>query len=388
MSAITQLPQKLKAARLLFLLCGLIISSWAPMVPYVKNNLSLNESELGILFLALGIGALLTMPISGKLIKHFGCKPIIIIGAIFSILILPFLVYIDTYLWMCVALFAFGSSIGLLDVGMNTHGLTVQKAWGKQVVSSMHGLYSMGGIFGALVFSLLLKITSDVVLSAAIIALLLIGFALTQYRWILTLKEEQLINSDPQAPADSQAKSRVFSWGILLLGIMCFSAFISEGAMLDWSSVYLNEFKGLSKEWASIGFVVFSVAMTCMRMLGDGLVSRFSPTTVVVTGSLIACLGIAMVLISPWASLALVGFALLGLGAANTVPILFNEAAKTPGMSPAAAIAAVSTMGYSGQLIGPVFLGFIGHSYSLAHAFGVVGLLFVAVALLYPLRKV
>jgi predicted MFS family arabinose efflux permease len=378
------------ATQVMFLVCGLALSSWAPMVPFAKDRLGLNDGELGLLLLCLGGGALLTMPLSGFFIGKVGSRQVILISGIIAAVVLPVLLIVtNSYLMACV-LFLFGCSIGSIDVAMNAHGVQVQNAMGKPIMSSLHGLFSVGGLFGSIGLGFLIKMGLIPIYAAVTIAILLILLLILQYRKLLGYhKEKEIIVEFSHIDETRVSKKRFqwLRWSVLVLGLMCFIAFLSEGAMLDWSAIFLRDHKGVSPEFTGIGYAAFSVAMAVMRLQGDRLVSKLNSKVVVIGGSLLASLGILILVFSPWLSVTLVGFVLLGLGAANIVPVFFSEGGRIEGLSPTVAIPVISTMGYAGQLAGPALLGFIAQHFSLIIAFETIALLFLVVALVYKIRK-
>jgi MFS family permease len=171
------------------------------------------------------------------------------------------------------------------------------------------------------------------------------------------------------------------------MGLMCFIVFLSEGAMLDWSAVFLTENRGVDVALAGLGYAAFSVAMAIMRLLGDNIVSRLNSKTVVVYGSLLAAAGLFLVVLTPWLLTSLLGFILLGIGAANIVPVFFSEGGRLKNVSSTVAIPAISTLGYAGQLAGPATLGFIAHQSSLPVALGFTGFLMLIVGISYSFRN-
>lgn len=188
---------------------------------------------------------------------------------------------------------------------------------------------------------------------------------------------------------DEKKKTGV-SWlqaSILFLGLMCFITFLSEGAMLDWSAIFLRENKGVAPELAGVGYAAFSVAMATMRLLGDRIISRLDGKTVVVGGSVIAAAGIFIAVAASWLPLTLLGFILLGIGAANIVPVFFSEGGRIRNVPATIAIPVISTMGYAGQLAGPAMLGYISFRFSIDTAFLLIAFLMLIVALTYGLRK-
>jgi predicted MFS family arabinose efflux permease len=378
------------ATQLIFLVCGLGIASWAPMVPLAKDRLELNEAGLGLLLLLMGAGALLTMPLSGVLINKIGSRKVIAVSVLSSAIILPWLLVISDVYVMGAALFAFGCSIGTIDVAMNAHGVQVQNEYGKPIMSSLHGLFSVGGLFGSLGLGFLMKLGLNPIYAAVSISLLLIFLLVIQFRYLFNYEiEREIILKFSHVDVEDKNTKR-FQWldsKVLVLGLMCFIVFLSEGAMLDWSAIFLRDDKGVEHEFSGIGYAAFSVAMAVMRLSGDSLISKLNSRVVVIGGSLIAALGMLVLVFSSWIPLSLFGFILLGLGAANIVPVFFSEGGRISGISSTVAIPAITTIGYAGSLAGPALLGFIAHHFSLTAAFEIIALLFVLVALIYKFRN-
>ncbi|QMW02692.1 MFS transporter [Spirosoma foliorum] len=378
-----------RATQLIFLVCGLGMSSWAPMVPLAKDRLALNDASLGLLLLLLGGGAMLMMPISGWLVGRFGSRIVMACAALIMALVLPLLLLLPSVVPVAIALFVFGSSIGAVDVAMNAHGVQVQNLYGKPIMSSLHGLFSVGGLFGSLGLGFLIKLGLNPAYAIGSIAALMIIITLTQYKDLFPLPiERQAIArfSGDEKPAES---NRQFSWlnsSVVFLGMMCFAIFLAEGAILDWSAVFLRDIKQIEPAFAGAGYAAFSVAMAIMRLVGDKLVARLNSKTVVVGGSLIGAAGLSLAVLCPWVIGALIGFTLMGLGVANVVPVFFSAAGRLPGIAPTVSISAITTMGYTGLLAGPALLGFIAQHFSLATAFGFIILLLLLVSLSYGVK--
>lgn len=377
------------ATMLMFLVCGMGLSTWAPMVPYAKDRLAIHDGQLGVLLLFLGLGALAMMPIAGILINRYGTRLMITLGAIVIALTLPTLILVPTVPLMGIALFIFGMGIGSIDVAMNAHGVQVQNLYGRPIMSSLHGLFSVGGLVGALGLGALVKMGLPPLYAALGISALLLLITASQYRYFLDYHtERQVIAQYTETKGSTGERKSRFPWltgSVIFLGVMCFSVFLSEGAMLDWSAVFLRDTKGVSQEFSGVGYAAFSIAMAVMRLLGDGLVARLNGNTVVLGGSMLAAVGLALSIWSPSVYIVLLGYVLLGLGAANIVPIFFSAGGRIPGISPNVSIPAITTIGYAGQLAGPALLGFIAHQYSLSAAFGFTMVLMAAVGLIYYL---
>lgn len=389
MEGIERIIKAKRATKAIFLVCGLGMSSWAPMVPYAKERLQLNDASLGLLLLLLGTGAICMMPLSGVLANKYGSRIVMLCSGLVMALMLPLLLIMSSPVWMGLALFVFGSAVGTIDVAMNSHGVQVQNKYGKPIMSSLHGLFSVGGLFGALGLGFLMKLGLDPVTAALGIALLLVGILFWKYSTLLDVDTEKAIIKEFAFDHKSD-KTHSLSWltmGVLFLGCMCFAVFLAEGSMLDWSAVFLTENRGIDEELAGIGYAAFSVAMAVMRLLGDKLLVHLDGRKLVVGGSLIAATGICLAILTPWLLTALLGFILLGLGAANIVPVFISEGGRLKNVPASAAIPAITTIGYAGQLAGPAALGFIAHQYSLPLALGFSGFLLVLVAIAYQLKR-
>jgi predicted MFS family arabinose efflux permease len=366
-----------RASLLIFLVCGIGLSSWAPMVPFAKTNLGLDDAALGFVLLALGAGAILTMPFSGLYINRFGSRKVVMVSSIAIAMTLPFLLLTTSPWQLTVALFIFGAAIGSIDVSMNAHAVMVQHRYKKHIMSSFHGMFSLGGLIGPIGLGFLIKLGLSPVLAATCISILLAVITVSQYGNLFPHEEEDTVESFlfvfPRGP-------------VLVLGAMCFVFFLAEGAMLDWSAVFLQFNRNFEPSMAGVGYASFSVAMALMRLTGDKIVHSIGPAKVVLLGALVSALGFFVAVAFTWPGAAIVGFILIGLGAANAVPVFFTAAGKIPNVPAAVSLSAVTTLGYSGQLAGPALIGFAAKAFSLPIALGAVGFMLLLVAFTYRHR--
>jgi predicted MFS family arabinose efflux permease len=377
------------ATKAIFLVCGIGISSWAPMVPYAKERLELNDANLGLLLLLLGGGAIAMMPVTGVLSHKFGSRIVMLWSAIFIALMLPLLLFIDSTIWMGVALFAFGAAIGTIDVAMNSHAVQVQNKYGMPIMSSFHGLFSVGGLLGSLGLGFLIKLGLQPLVAVISISAMLLFIAIWKYRDLFTFAMEKQVMEEFNSKT-KDGPSKRFTWitgSLLFLGLMCFAVFLSEGAMLDWSALFLRENRGVDPELAGIGYAAFSIAMAVMRLIGDKIILKLDGRIVVIGGALVASAGLFLVVFSTWLPIVLSGFVLLGIGAANIVPIFFSEAGRIKNIPASVSIPVVTVMGYTGQLAGPALLGFIAYHYSLDIAMGFTATLLLLVGIAYSIKS-
>ena len=356
--------------RTIFLINGLGMSAWAPLVPFARDRLQLSGASLGALLLCLGIGSLAAMPVTGTLVARFGCRRVMCFSTLLVLMMMPLLATADSHLIMAAALMLFGAGLGMLDVAMNYQAVQVEQAADKPMMSGFHGFFSLGGILGAGTVSLLLSqsfspLAATLVVMAVMLLLLL---------WRLPV----LLNERLHQP-DQPWLVIPRGW-VAFLGLLCFILFLAEGAVLDWGALLLLQNPEMSPAWAGLGYAVFSVAMTLGRFSGDKIIQRFGRYPVMLTGALTAAAGMSLAVWLPWPEIALLAFLLVGFGLSNTVPMLFNAAGNQQDMPANLAISAMTTLGYAGILSGPALIGFISQWISLSGAFLAIALLLLAVA--------
>jgi predicted MFS family arabinose efflux permease len=366
------------ATFLTFLLCGIAVSAWAPMVPLAKQRANLNEAELGLILLCMGAGAIVSMPFIGPVIQKKGSRIVILLSSILAAAMLPLLALADSAILLAVCLFIFGAAVGCLDVSMNSQAVVVQDLVKRHIMSSFHGMFSVGGLAGPFIFGVLVYFGLQPAIAAAVIAIALLGIALVYSANFLA----------HPAQAESSAFAFRFPKGpVILLGIFCFITFLAEGALLDWSALFLRDERGFNVSTAGAGYAVFSVSMAVMRFSGDRLVHRIGVSRIVFWGASLSAAGILISVLLPWQAAALIGFLLIGIGAANIVPVLFSSAGKADPSSPDIALAAVTTMGYAGQLAGPALIGFAAHLSTLPVALGLLAAPLLLVALTFSSKR-
>ncbi len=357
------------STRLAFLITGLAMSAWAPLVPFAQERLGVNEATLGALLLCLGGGSLVAMPLTGPLVNRFGCRRFLALSLLLMCTSLVFLGVASTIPGLALTLLIFGMALGATDVAMNMQAVIVEQASGRSMMSGFHGFYSLGGIFGAVIISGLLWLNltpfqSLLILTGALLVML-----------VYTVPRLLPYGNNP---GGKREPFFVLPRGkVLLLGSLCFIAFLAEGSVLDWSAVFLTQVRGVDPVQAGLGFACFSVAMTVARLTGDRIVQRMGGKRILLLGGGCAALGFAIVVTVHSTIAAYLGFTLIGLGASNIVPVLFTAAGNQKSMPMGLAISAVVSMGYAGLLAGPALIGFVAEFSSLS-----ISLLMVAMGLL------
>ncbi|MBY8944666.1 MFS transporter [Pseudomonas sp. SH10-3B] len=359
------------STRIAFLIAGLVMSAWAPLVPLAKARTGLDESGLGLLLLGLGVGSIVAMPFAGHLTARYGCRPVIVCSTATLCVLLVLLSSLSWLPGLALAVVLFGAAMGMLDCAMNIQSIIVEKNSGEALQSGFHGLYSVGGILGAGALTALLSMGLEPLLSVLCVVIVVMGCLYKAIPSLLTYGTEK------DGPIFAIPKGIVF-----LLGALCFIVFLTEGAVLDWGAVFLVSSRNMEPTLAGLGYASFAAAMTLGRLTGDALVRRFGGVRVVAYGGMIAATGMLVSLgFEGWPA-SLLGYALLGAGCSNIVPVLFTATGKQDRMPQRVAIPAVISMGYAGILIGPAVIGFVAHMSSLSFALGglVFLLLFVSAA--------
>ena len=357
------------STRIIFFIAGFATAAWAALVPYVKLNTGANDATLGMLLLCFGGGALVAMPVTGALTAKFGCRKLMVVSTIAFSLLLPMLPSLSQISFLVVGLFLFGVFIGLTDCAMNVQAVIVEKSSDKPIMSGFHGFYSIGGIAGAGSMSAILLLGIQPIFASIIISVVAIILLIVSYRGFLNYAN---VSSGPLIAIPKGI--------VLVIGIVCFAVFLSEGAVLDWGAVFLIEHHGLNETLGGLGFAAFATTMTLGRLTGDRIVMRVGSARVVFLGAFLACFGFIIAVISPYLPLAITGFALVGAGCSNIVPVMFSAIGKQKTMPEALAVPAVSTLGYLGILAGPAAIGFVAFQFSLATALLIISVLLIMIA--------
>lgn len=358
------------ATRIAFFVAGFGLACWAPLVPLVRDRLHLDEGTLGLLLLCLGIGSVTAMAFTGALSARFGCKPVILFSGAALTLLLPLLAVVHSQLQLAVTLAAFGAALGALDVAMNLHAVEVERAAQRPMMSGFHALFSVGGFAGASMMTLLLSLK----LSASNSTLI----AATLMTLAMVILWPRLAHTGAGAPGPMFAVPRGI---VLVLALLAGIMFLVEGAILDWGALLVTDAGLVATTQAGLAYIVFSIAMLTGRFSGDYITARLGDRTVLLWGGVLAIAGMALVLSAQSAFFAMTGFALVGAGASNIVPVLFRLAGSQKAMPSALAVAAISTVGYAGVLVGPAGIGFVAHHLGLAMSFALLAALMCFVPL-------
>jgi len=352
-------------AVLLFLSHGLVVSTWVSRIPSVQLDLHLNNGVLGLTLLSSALGAVCAIPFAGWLVSRFGSKKVCMTTAtLFAFsLVLPGLAF--NAISLAGALFVFGAVAASMDVSMNAQGVEIEKEMREPTMSRFHGMFSLGGMMGAGAGGLLaahgFSPWQHFSLSGVLNLLLVLG------AWPLLLHTH-----DTHAAGDHRLPFNKIPPVLFALSAIGFCILLSEGAMADWTAVYLRQVLEAGPGTAAAGYAVFSAAMAIFRFLGDIITARLGPIVTVRLGSLVAAAGLVWALTVQRPEWALPGFAITGAGFSAIIPLVFGSGGRVPGVKAGPGIATVTGIGYIGFIVGPPVIGFASQLVTLRYALGVV----------------
>ena len=358
------------ATHIVFFVAGFGMAAWAPLVPYAKARAGIDAGALGLLLLCLGAGSIMVMPLAGVLAAKLGCRRVVVAATILLCLVLPLIATASSPALLAAGLLGFGAALGSIDSTMNIQAIIVERASGRSMMSGFHGLFSLGGIAGAACVTALLGIGASP-LGAALCIVAVIVVAVTSAASHLL-------------PYGTKSAGPIFALPrgvVLFIGALCFITFLTEGAMLDWSAVFLTSVRGLEASYAGLGYALFSLAMTICRLLGDRIVRRFGGANVVGLGGLCAAAGCLIGTLVPFWPATLAGYAMVGIGCANIAPVLYTQAGRQTAVPEHVAVPVITTMGYAGILAGPAAIGLVAQISSLSTALLMLAMLLLGVAL-------
>lgn len=361
------------AVAVIFLVNGTVLANWVSRIPAIQQALSLSEGMLGLALLGAAVGALVSMPTAGWLITHIGSRRVTVVSGLCYCAVLPALALAPNLPLFVLALVMFGACNGAMDISMNAQAAAVEARYERPIMSSFHGLFSVGGMVGALI--------GGAAASQGIGPrphLLAVSLPLAV---VILVALRSLLPSNVDARSSGPAFVRP-SRALVGLGLLTFCVMLGEGAMADWSAVYLDGTLGTGEAFAALGFGAFAIAMAAGRLSGDWLSARFGAVPVLRAGGIIATFGLAAALFIGTPFAALFGFACAGAGFSVGVPLALSAAGRYPGLAPGPAIAAVATVGYFGFLVGPPVIGFIAEVSSLRVGLAVVVILSAVYTLL------
>jgi MFS family permease len=361
------------AIAVVFAANGAMFGNWAVRIPDVKLGLDLSEASLGGALLVPAAGALVSMPLAGALCVRYGSRSTTVASTLFFVLVPSLLGVAPSLPWLVPALFAFGVAYGGLDVAMNAQAVTVERAVGRPVMSSFHGAFSAGALVGSLTGALAAAAGLPLSVHLGITGLVLLAVAGPLLPALL-----------PDPRIQGAQPGPLFAWPtgrLLPLAVIALAVLLAEGAVADWSAVHLRQELGAAPGTAGLAFTAFSLTMVAGRLLGDRVVAAWGRVRTVRVSALVATAGGVVVVLAPWVAAVVAGYAAMGVGLACLVPLVFMAAAGDEADA-GPALAAVSTPGYLGFLLGPPVIGGLAEVLDLGTALALLPVLLAGVALL------
>ncbi len=363
----------------MFLLNGIVVGSWAPKIPEFAGRLDLSEAGLGLMIFGFGVGSLVFMPAFGAWVARAGSRTPSRFGCILVTLVIPAITLAPNTTSAAIVLFLVGGAVGGTDIAMNASAVSVERKMGRAIMSSCHGFWSIGGLIGAAAGGPLIAAfgTLGHALIVALICLIILAMAWTS---IVVDRPETAISQ--KTPLRLPRASLPYALGIVALFSM-----IPEGAVLDWGALYMREELGADLVLSGWGFAAFSATMAIMRFMGDRIRNRLGAVQTLRVSAFLAALGLLTAGQAPNSMVAIIGFAIAGIGVANMVPIVFSAAGNMPGIATGIGLSIVTFMGYSGVLFAPSIIGFIAEYTGFSPIFTALPALFIIVLALSGLTR-
>lgn len=348
---------------LVFSFNSLLFGNWVTRIPSIKDALGLSEAELGLALVGAPVGALIIMPFSGWLIARFSVGKTVWVSSVILSISLVLLALADTFWALTLALFFFGFNNSVMDISMNAAAAVTERNLKRPIMSTCHGMWSVGAMVGSGIGSLLVGFELSTLAHLAGTAMVMILLLIFFRKHIMSYQETRRVGDKVFA---------IPNLTLFLLALMGFCIMVSEGGIADWSAVYMKDTLKANAFLTGIAYAGFSLLMAIGRMMGDAIIPRFGKQRVVMWGGFLAAFGLAFALLFGTPVMAIIGFSIAGFGYSCVVPVLFMSAANEPGYSSGTGIAAVTTVGYAGFLAGPPLIGFLAEAYGLS-----IGLSFI-----------
>ncbi|YBV96296.1 MFS transporter [Phyllobacteriaceae bacterium JZ32] len=373
------LPKERLAVWLFFLMNGFMVGNWAPKIPEFAERLQLSKGELGLMILVFGVGSLVMMPVAGMQIGRFGGAWVSKVSAVLLLPSILALTFTQSVPAAAVALFLFGGFVGGMDVAMNANAVAVEQKMRRAIMSSCHAFWSLGGLIGAGIGGYLIEHFGTTVhaVVATVMAVIMLAIA-----WPIAYADRPVHHADQ--PMRFRLPLKPLPW---LVGLMALFSMVPEGAVLDWSALYLMQDLGATTSISGLGFAAFSLTMAAMRFAGDLVRDRLGAVLTLRLCTVTAIIGMLAASFAPDPFMVIFGFALCGIGISNMVPIAFSIAGNLPGLAPGVGLSIATTLGYSGILFAPSTIGFIAEHTGFSAVFATLPLLLVVVLALSGLAR-
>jgi MFS family permease len=346
----TNLTHARTATNALFFMCGIAFASWASRIPDVKDTLKLSDALLGTVLLSAPVGSLTALPFAGILNNKFGSRLMCLLGTAYYLVAMP-LIGLSASTWQIMAsLFLFGFGADTLNIAMNVQAVGVEKRLGRTIMSSFHGVFSVGFMAGFALGGLVSTNGISVLMHMALIGVLTFVIGLLAYAYLLKVDDK---------PEEAQPLFALPDKPLAIVSVICLCAMLGEGAMADWSVLYFKQLPNNKISFITAASTAFSVMMVVGRFLGDWITLKIGLKNTIFLNCMLYALGMVVAILFPTPWLVIIGFGLTGLGLSTIVPLCYSEAGRSKSMTTGMALAAISTIGILGFLFGPVIIGYI-----------------------------
>lgn len=362
----------------LFFFYGLCFASWASRIPSIQQHLGLSESALGAVLFSLPVGLFISLPLSGWVIAKIGSKKVVLLsGLLYSSLLLG-IGLSDNTVQLIISLFLFGFSGNMLNISANTQAVGVEALYNKTIMASFHGMWSLAGLAGAAIGTLM--IASSILPSHHYIYIFLCSLITLAISFPYLLNQD--LNKNENLPVFSLPDKSIIN-----LGIIAFCSMMCEGAMFDWSGIYFKKVVMVEKALIGAGYTAFMATMAGTRFFADWLTNKLGLKKILQWSGIFTALGLIVSVLFPSLPTALAGFLLIGMGVSSVVPLVYSAVGKSKKLSPGIALAAVSTLGFLGLLLGPPIIGLVAGATSLRISFSLLALMALSVTFLASKTK-
>jgi MFS family permease len=363
------------AVKIAFFVNGFIYANWSSRLPRIQEIYHADYGRIGLVLLSLSVGAVAAMPFAGWMIIKNGSRRITLITAILYCIFVPLIPLLPNFISLLALYLFMGVATGMLDVAMNAQAIVIERAYNRPIMTSFHALFSIGMMIGGWCSAYFASLETDLIHHFSIV----VGIALIALAWasrnlVRDKPDPKLKHEGPLFQLPNQAMASI--------GIITFCCMLGEGAMSDWSASYMENIVGSDKATAPIAITAFASAMTVGRIFGDRIRVRLGDRKMIIAGGIFATIGLALLLLYPVASISFTGFFLVGIGLSTIVPIGYSIAGNAKDLPPGVGLAMVTTVGYSGFLLGPPILGFISDALNLRFALVLVAALFIIMTIL------
>lgn len=360
---------------LFFFISGFSFATWASRIPTIKTTFDFNEAELGTILLAMPVGSLIGLPISGWLVSRYNSRVPLAVGYGLNAFSLALIGFSPNTLSLIIAIALFAFTTRIFNISVNTQTLTLQKQFEKKIIGSFHGYWSIGGIAGILLSTFLLSLNVSLHVHFSIVAVIMLLVTLYSYQFLLKGDRSETGNKLILSKPDPY---------IFYLGIVVFLCAICEGGMFDWSGIYFQEV--IKVEIFTYGYLIFMTFMAASRFLSDLIIGRFGMPKTYVMSAICIISGISLAVTMPNFWTAMVGFSMVGFGTASVIPMSYALAGASQKYSPGMAISIIATYSITGMLFGPPLIGYLAHAFNLRVSFivfGICGLMLVPITRLF-----